>query len=322
MIFCHQEDSSWPLSEGAILKKRFDDMFDSTKYTKALDSFRKTEKMLLATAKEHKIDLAGLASHQHAAKGFRQELEEHSEVLESLEEEKTRIRKQLENVEKELAEYAEISSRVQELKQKATAANQKKLQKEAEIRALRSSLEEDKTKDYTIEELSKQLNEFDSFMSEHVEKEQHLKARMKSISDKIEKLRAEERQLSGKLGKYAAEKEQHEARLKERSVLMEKMDRAYSMEMTQGEGFDQSLSYMSATQTVVPTQDTVTFTSEDMDVFMQSLDKKVSAMEEEAADHKARSRAEEEKLNNALVELKGQLKSNESGVYSRSSVAV
>lgn len=36
VLFCHQEDSSWPLMEGSVLKKRFDDIFDSTRYTKAV----------------------------------------------------------------------------------------------------------------------------------------------------------------------------------------------------------------------------------------------------------------------------------------------
>lgn len=31
VIFCHQEDSLWPLSEPATLKKKFDEIFDSTK---------------------------------------------------------------------------------------------------------------------------------------------------------------------------------------------------------------------------------------------------------------------------------------------------
>ena len=39
VVFCHQEDSSWPLMEGAVLKKRFDDIFDSTRYVKALMKF-------------------------------------------------------------------------------------------------------------------------------------------------------------------------------------------------------------------------------------------------------------------------------------------
>jgi DNA repair protein RAD50 len=31
VIFCHQEESYWPLAEPSILKKKFDDIFESTK---------------------------------------------------------------------------------------------------------------------------------------------------------------------------------------------------------------------------------------------------------------------------------------------------
>ena len=36
VIFCHQEDSNWPLMEPLVLKKKFDDIFESARYTKAL----------------------------------------------------------------------------------------------------------------------------------------------------------------------------------------------------------------------------------------------------------------------------------------------
>lgn len=31
VIFCHQEDSYWPLAEASVLKKKFDDIFEATK---------------------------------------------------------------------------------------------------------------------------------------------------------------------------------------------------------------------------------------------------------------------------------------------------
>ena len=31
-----QEESSWPMSEGILLKKKFDDVFESTRYTKVM----------------------------------------------------------------------------------------------------------------------------------------------------------------------------------------------------------------------------------------------------------------------------------------------
>jgi DNA repair exonuclease SbcCD ATPase subunit len=45
VVFCHQEDSNWPLQEGAKLKERFDQIFESARYTKALDEIKKTRKV-------------------------------------------------------------------------------------------------------------------------------------------------------------------------------------------------------------------------------------------------------------------------------------
>ena len=36
VIFCHQEESNWPLSEPAALKKKFDDIFEATKFVPPL----------------------------------------------------------------------------------------------------------------------------------------------------------------------------------------------------------------------------------------------------------------------------------------------
>jgi len=40
VIFCHQDESLWPLSEPAALKKRFDEIFEALKYTKAIDNIK------------------------------------------------------------------------------------------------------------------------------------------------------------------------------------------------------------------------------------------------------------------------------------------
>lgn len=44
VVFCHQEDASWPLSEPSVLKKKFDDIFSATRYTKALEQFKNIRK--------------------------------------------------------------------------------------------------------------------------------------------------------------------------------------------------------------------------------------------------------------------------------------
>ncbi|KAJ0176692.1 hypothetical protein K1T71_007871 [Dendrolimus kikuchii] len=44
VIFCHQEDASWPLDEGKKVKERFDEIFDADKYSDCFDRLRKMRK--------------------------------------------------------------------------------------------------------------------------------------------------------------------------------------------------------------------------------------------------------------------------------------
>ena len=40
VIFCHQDESLWPMSEPSVLKKKFDEIFEALKYTKAVDNIK------------------------------------------------------------------------------------------------------------------------------------------------------------------------------------------------------------------------------------------------------------------------------------------
>ena len=57
VIFCHQEESNWPMQDGKKLKAKFDDIFAATRYTKALEELRKQRKALANAAKEQSLRL-------------------------------------------------------------------------------------------------------------------------------------------------------------------------------------------------------------------------------------------------------------------------
>ncbi|KAL9000215.1 MAG: hypothetical protein Q9169_001117 [Polycauliona sp. 2 TL-2023] len=44
VIFCHQDESLWPMSESGTLKKKFDQIFEALKYTKAIDAIKTMQK--------------------------------------------------------------------------------------------------------------------------------------------------------------------------------------------------------------------------------------------------------------------------------------
>ena len=54
VIFCHQEDSNWPFKENSVLKVIFDELFETTKFTKVND---KTKDMIKDRKKKMKEEL-------------------------------------------------------------------------------------------------------------------------------------------------------------------------------------------------------------------------------------------------------------------------
>ncbi|KAI9875204.1 MAG: DNA repair protein rad50, partial [Watsoniomyces obsoletus] len=55
VIFCHQEESLWPMSDSSTLKKKFDEIFEAQKYTKAIKNIRDIGKEKKQELNEYKI---------------------------------------------------------------------------------------------------------------------------------------------------------------------------------------------------------------------------------------------------------------------------
>lgn len=74
VLFCHQEESSWPLAEPAVLKKRFDDIFEVTRYTKALESIRALRKQRAQDARVDEADLRALQQDKERAESVQDKI--------------------------------------------------------------------------------------------------------------------------------------------------------------------------------------------------------------------------------------------------------
>ncbi|WFD08302.1 DNA repair protein rad50 [Malassezia vespertilionis] len=74
VLFCHQEESNWPLAEPFVLKKRFDEIFEVTRYTKALDSLRALRKQRIQDSRVDEAELRGLQQEKERAESARQKI--------------------------------------------------------------------------------------------------------------------------------------------------------------------------------------------------------------------------------------------------------
>lgn len=58
-MYCDVE-SCWPLQDSAVLKKKFDDIFDSARYTKALEAIKQSKKEYKGKGNDLKVEVARL----------------------------------------------------------------------------------------------------------------------------------------------------------------------------------------------------------------------------------------------------------------------
>jgi hypothetical protein len=85
VIFVHQEESNWPLLEGSKLKERFDQIFESSRYAKALEDIRKLRKEKAAAQKEAEHALALAEVNLGVLKGLRRKIKEAEEAQAAVE---------------------------------------------------------------------------------------------------------------------------------------------------------------------------------------------------------------------------------------------
>ncbi|CAJ1405076.1 unnamed protein product [Effrenium voratum] len=123
VIFCHQEESSWPLMDAASVKKRFDDIFGSTRYTKALQNIKEVQRDWANTTRKRKADADLSQAHLDQARklaGQREDRErsakELSAELEGLDGKLGAVGEELQKAEMDLAQYESCGIRVAELK--------------------------------------------------------------------------------------------------------------------------------------------------------------------------------------------------------------
>jgi len=230
VVFCHQEDASWPLQEGSVLKKKFDDIFDSTRYTKALEVFTKIKKEYTLKGKDHKAVVAELRSHRHAAKSFRTEVQKHSEQLEELEEQMATGRQALEENQEEQERVMELTDQVEHIIDRLEAKENEMLFEREGVSTQRRMIQEDLTDQFNEKELTEQLKTFDAQKESHKDRKRDLEEQAQGCRREIDEIRNQQTELQSEVGRLQAGKEANTENLKKRYEKMVDIGKTYGLE--------------------------------------------------------------------------------------------
>ncbi|KAL1742353.1 P-loop containing nucleoside triphosphate hydrolase protein [Schizophyllum fasciatum] len=217
VIFCHQEDSYWPLSEASTLKKKFDDIFEATKYTKALESIKQVRKDRVADLKTEKVRLEGIARDKAQYDKLKSRISDLSQTIVAKEAEYDQVKVEYEAMVDANQKLYEQANAFRETYMRVQTLEDQKKRLKQDIEDAKAEMKEEEGSD---EELRERLRNHER----HIEKEKgrrltELNAK-EDLEEELKAVREEQMHDTARLGKLRAEKEAQEQRIRDREQLI------------------------------------------------------------------------------------------------------
>ncbi|KAI9566180.1 P-loop containing nucleoside triphosphate hydrolase protein [Boletus coccyginus] len=218
VIFCHQEDSYWPLAEPSALKKKFDDIFEATRYTKALDSIKALRKDRVADLKADKERLESLSKEKAHADKLRARVLDLNKVITSKQFQYEECKGRYEELVKNNARFYESATKFRESYVKVENLQQKKEHYQQELSEARETVQEIEGSD---EELQSRLRNFDENIAKQKQNRRRHESERQDFEDELTKARRTHVELVNEHGEHEPmSRTAHDRRLVEREELI------------------------------------------------------------------------------------------------------
>lgn len=223
VIFCHQENSSWPLEDGKKLKEKFDEIFDSTMYNKCIETLIKLVKSRKEQVKILKEQLEARKIKKLAVEKDVSKLLENQGKLQNLKEDMKNKNKKLEpvllrinEVHKLLTSYSEVREKlaVKESDKSNLQEQQELIRKnivnefegndddlKEEINSFYSNQDRIKQRRSDLEKKAEDIENQDKEISMHIKKRQEKVGELREGCRQFQKLQVDRNNLIGNIKK-------------------------------------------------------------------------------------------------------------------------
>ena len=233
VIFCHQDESLWPMSEPSVLKKKFDEIFEAQKYTKAIDNIKQLRKKqneelgkLKITEQHTKEEKDRAARVERSAKKIQAEIEDLRHEVERTVKAMGRARDLADKAWKESESFAQILGQLEGRRIEAQG-------KRRNIEGLRMHLKEVTESDEWLENT---LERYEMRLEEHRRQQEVKNSSNHELKRHIQENRGELGKKQKKYGEYENDKAQYERNLVRRQNLVKDVAQQHSIR-----GFDDSV---------------------------------------------------------------------------------
>ncbi|KAL0567094.1 DNA repair protein rad50 [Marasmius crinis-equi] len=227
VIFCHQEDSWWPLAEPAALKKKFDDIFEATRYTKALDNIKSLRKDRVAELKAEKERLEGLAREKAHADKLRKRINDLSADIAQKEVEYEDSKKDYDNIVEHNRKFQEYATFFREIYLKVENLEVRKGSLQGDLDDAKMNLKELPGKK---EDLEAQLESFDDRMNRQKMQRKTYADKLQDVQEDLKAANKRQMELVEEKAAHAHDATAQQERIKTRATKIKEIVETHSMQ--------------------------------------------------------------------------------------------
>lgn len=206
VIFCHQDDSLWPLSEASVLKKRFDDIFEASKFTKVLDNLKTIKKDMTVDIKLIEQSVKHLKIDKDRSKKIYDKLNELTESSEKYNEELANVNLQLDQKVKESDELFSLNQDFQATISEYERLNHEQRLKTEQAERLKNNIEILEASDEELLDLQNNAKQRTQEKKNQIERSQiehnEVDERLEQLNKESDKLIRQDGILKGKESEY------------------------------------------------------------------------------------------------------------------------
>lgn len=227
VIFVHQDEANWPLSDPSTLKRKFDEIFSATRYTKALEALRKLKLEHNQKTKEMQLMIQTIESHKNHAEKLMASLTEDKHQSQSIEGEIGELEGLIQEKERRVRELQHKMNQIKEYD--AQIGN---LEAKIEIISNQCALLAKRLEGNVLDDTTQQLQNFqlqhEANMQKLENEKEHILQEMHTFALDEEALREQLNRESKQQGKLVAEADAHAKNVKKAEELMQSIRAAHT----------------------------------------------------------------------------------------------
>ncbi|CAL3972242.1 unnamed protein product [Diplocarpon coronariae] len=226
VIFCHQDESLWPMTEPSKLKVKFDEIFEAQKYTKAIDNIVKVRKAQSENLGKLRIHEANFKDLKEKAQKVKQKMIRLQGEIDDLDEKAKTMKLEIRAAEKVSAEKHTLKNAALGIKDTLATKRAQAKNLEYTLDSLRDNLveleESDEWLRSTLDQYQQRMSEYHAAQLELKEEHNNLGADAKVARESISAKEIE-------LGQHEAGKKTYDGQLVQRANLVQQAAHDHSL---------------------------------------------------------------------------------------------